>query len=74
MLSLTDAVLACLEGPERQHISSVSVSEDNILCIIADSPAWASRLRFHNDRMLEAARQHGIHAARCRVKVNPHQA
>ena len=34
-----------------------------------DGPAWASRLRFSADVLLEAARAHGAEASRCTVRV-----
>ena len=72
MQSLCDAVRGALPAPLAAAIIATSChEEDRTLVVIAASPAFAARLRFHSDDLLSAARAHGVHAARCRVRVSP---
>ncbi len=71
MQSLCDVVTDSVDADHASHITDVNVSEENVLVVVADSAAWAARLRFQTDALLSAARAHGIQAAQCKVRVRP---
>lgn len=50
-------------------IVAANVRADGELVVIAASSAWASRLRYEADALLEAARAAGVSATACRVRV-----
>ena len=51
-------------------VIAANVRDDGELVVICESPAWASRLRFAADTLLEAAIAHGAAATRCTVRVS----
>ncbi len=59
-----------LGGDEGASIRAANVREDGTLVVLASSPAWAARLRFESDTLLKAARDAGIDAKTCKVKVS----
>ena len=52
------------------HIVAVNARDDGELVVICTSPAWASRLRYASEELLEAARAAGADVTRCRFKVD----
>ena len=70
MGDLTRALSAALPAEQAAGVVAANVREDGELVVIAASPAWASRLRYESDRLLEAARSAGIEADTCRVRVS----
>ena len=44
--------------------------ESGELVVIAATSAWASRLRYESDALLEAARSTGVEAHSCRIRVS----
>jgi predicted nucleic acid-binding Zn ribbon protein len=64
-----DGDLANIVQRARASILAANVREDGELVVICRSPAWASRLRFTADVLLEAARAQGAEASRCSVRV-----
>ena len=50
-------------------IVAANVREGGELVVIAASSAWASRLRYESDALLEAARAAGVETTVCRVRV-----
>jgi len=42
-----------------ESISSANIRDDGELVILASSPAWAAKLRFEADRLMDTARQTG---------------
>ena len=57
--------------PERDKtaIVAANIRDDGELVVICESSAWASRLRYETDTLLKAARDAGISAHTCRVRV-----
>ena len=53
-----------------ESISSANIREDGELVILASSPAWAAKLRFEADRLMDTARQTGADVTSCTVRVN----
>jgi hypothetical protein len=51
-------------------IVAANVRDDGELVVIASSSAWASRLRYETDALLDAARNAGVRASACRVRVS----
>ena len=71
MCQLASALVRVLPADEGASIVAANVREDGALVVLCRSSAWASRLRFSADALLEAARGQGIEASRCIVRVAP---
>lgn len=70
MGELTDILCKSLPDADRAAIVAANIREDGELVVICASSAWASRLRYEADNLLQAARSAGIQASRCRVTVS----
>lgn len=66
---LTRALADALPEDLGASVLSASTNEEGTLEIRANSSAWAARLRFEEDTLLEVARQHGVDARSVRVRV-----
>ena len=66
---LTGALAASLDGTLGANIVSAAVDKEGVLVVKATSSAWAARLRFEESRLLDAAREAGVPAARIAVRV-----
>ena len=53
-----------------ESIRSANIRDDGELVILASSPAWAAKLRFEADRLMDTARQTGADVTSCTVRVN----
>ena len=69
MDALTSAVRASLDPDLAAGVVAANVRQDGELVIICASPAWASRIRFESETLIEAARRAGFEAASARVSV-----
>jgi hypothetical protein len=69
MGELACALARALPPDEGASILAANVREDGELVVLCRSPAWASRLRFAADVLLEAAKAQGAEASRCTVRV-----
>ena len=69
MGELASALARALPAEEGAAILAANVREDGELVVLCQSSAWASRLRFSADALLDAARAHGADASRCSVRV-----
>ena len=69
MGELASALARALPPDEGASILAANVREDGELVVLCRSSAWASRLRFAADVLLEAAKAHGAPASRCSVRV-----
>lgn len=54
---------------DPREIVGANCRDGNELVVVCRSSAWASRLRFESDRLLDAARRQGHDVTRCRVRV-----
>ena len=54
----------------RSSIRSANIRDNGELVILASSPAWAAKLRFEADRLMDTARQTGAEVTSCTVRVN----
>ena len=69
MGQLVKALQQSLPDDEATGILAANVREDGELVVLAASPAWAAKLRFEADTLLEAARASGATVSSCRVRV-----
>ena len=69
MGELASALNRALPESKRPAIVAANVRENGELVVICASSAWASRLRYETDLLLEAARNAGVSARSCRVRV-----
>ncbi len=70
MGELTDALARTLPEEHAWGIVAANVREGGELVVIAATSAWASRLRYETDALLEAARSTGVEAHSCRIRVS----
>ena len=66
---LTGVLAGALPDEYAGAIVAANVRENGDLVVIAASSAWASRLRYESDALLEAARAAGVETTVCRVRV-----
>ena len=69
MDSLTSSLQAALPADLGINLLAANVREDGQLVLVCSSPAWASRLRFEADQLVEVARKSGLSVSCCTVKV-----
>jgi len=70
MGELTDILSSALPESDRSAIVAANIREDGELIVICASSAWASRLRYETEALLKAARDAGVTAHTCRVRVS----
>jgi len=69
MDSLTAALQAGASQDLADHILAANVRDDGELVVICSSSAWASRVRFESESLLEVAKRAGFAASSLRVTV-----
>ena len=71
-LATTDQqVIALLPAPLQPHCHVLSL-QDGVLVLAADSPVWASRLRFHAPKLVkQLSGSKTVTVRTVRVRVNP---
>ena len=67
---LTTALKRVLEPGAADNLLAANVREDGELVLVCASSAWASRIRFEADAMMDAARKAGLTVTGCRVSVS----
>jgi len=70
MGELTAVLVRALPDEQAPGVVAANVRDDGELVVIAASPAWASRLRYESDTLLEAAKATGVEAHTCRIRVS----
>lgn len=70
MGELTEILCSSLPESDRSAIVAANVRDDGELVVICASSAWASRLRYETENLLQAARDAGVSAHTCRVRVS----
>jgi hypothetical protein len=70
MGELTDILASALPDSDRDAIVAANVREDGELVVICASSAWASRLRYEPEGLLNAAKDAGVIAHTCRIRVS----
>ena len=58
-----------LPAEEAGSIVAANIRGPGELVVLASSSAWASRLRFETDTLIAAAREAGVEATTCTVRV-----
>jgi hypothetical protein len=69
MGELAAALARSLPPDEGASIVAANVRENGELVVLCQSPAWAARLRFASDTLLDAAKALGAQAERCLIRV-----
>lgn len=67
---LTEVLACALPDDQAGAIVAANVRENGELIVIAASSAWASRLRYETETLLDAARSTGVEVQTCRVRVS----
>ena len=67
---LTQSLCAALPEDFAGAIVAANLRDDGELVVIAATSAWANRLRYEADTLLEAARDAGLSPTACRVRVS----
>jgi hypothetical protein len=70
MDTLTSALQAGLPADLAENLVAANVREDGDLVVVCRSPAWASRLRFEAERLIEIAKSTGVDVHGCTVRVS----
>ena len=70
MDELTTALRAELPADAGPNLLAANLREDGELGLICASSAWASRLRFESDKLIEVTRKAGLDVKTCRVVVS----
>ena len=70
MCELTDILCNALPESDRSAIVAANIRADGELVVICASSAWASRLRYETEVLLKAAKDAGLSAHTCRVRVS----
>jgi len=70
MDELTTALRAALPTDAGQSLLAANLRENGELVLICTSSAWAARLRFESDKLMEVARRAGLMVNSCRVSVS----
>lgn len=69
MGELVDALRSSLPEQDAAGIIAANIRDDGELIVMCSSSAWASRLRFASEALMQAARGTGAQANRCTVRV-----
>ncbi len=70
MDALTTALRAQLPANAGENLLAANLRKDGELVLICASSAWASRLRFESEKLIEAARKTGLTVTSCKVAVS----
>ena len=69
MGELTHVLCKALPDEYAGAIVAANLRDNGDLVVIVTSSAWASRLRYETEVLLEAARGSGLSANACRIRV-----
>lgn len=69
MDGLAARLRAALDPEIAPYLVAANLRDNGELAIVCSSPAWAARLRFESDALLQAARSAGATVERVSVKV-----
>ena len=54
----------------KDCVRAANIRDDGELVVLASSSAWAAKLRFEADRLIEAAGKTGANVTSCKVRVS----
>ena len=69
MGTIVAALQAALPPETAGAIRAANIRDDGDLVVLASSSAWAAKLRFEADALIEAARKTGATVTTCTVRV-----
>lgn len=69
MNDLALRVRLCVDAAAQDSIAGANIRDDGELVVVCRSSAWAARLRFDAEKLMQAARDGGYVVKRCRVRV-----
>ena len=69
MGELVQVLQKALPADHAANIVAANIRDDGQLIVLANSSAWASRLRFESDVLIDAARKTGADITSCTVRV-----
>ena len=72
MDELTSLLQKELDPDLAVNLCAASLRDSGELVLIASSSAWAAKLRFETEKILEIARRSGATVKSCRVSVSKH--
>lgn len=67
---LTTALRSAVAPDMGENLLAANVREDGEMVVVCASSAWASRIRFESDVLMDAARKAGFEASSTRVTVS----
>ncbi len=70
MDTLTGTLQAELAPDLAENLVAANVREDGSLVLVCSTPAWASRLRFETDKLVDITRKTGVKITGCVVRVS----
>ena len=70
MGELIQVLQEALPGESQGSISAANIRDNGVLVILASSPAWAAKLRFDAECLMQAARDSGAVVSTCKVRVS----
>jgi hypothetical protein len=70
MDELTSTIQAALPQDLAENLLSANLRADAELVLVCSSSAWAARLRFESEKLLEIVNRNGATAKSCRVSVS----
>jgi len=72
MDELTSMLQRELDPDQAVNLRAASLRDNGELVLITSSSAWASKLRFEAEKIMEIARRSGARVESCRVTVSRH--
>ena len=72
MDKLTSMLQQGLEADLAVNLIAASLRDSGELVLIASSSAWAAKMRYEAEKMMEIVRQSGAEVENCRVTVSRH--
>ena len=70
MDELTSTIQAALPQDLAENLLSANLRDDAELVLVCSSSAWAARLRFESEKLLEIVNRNGGTAKNCKVTVS----
>jgi len=70
MGDLVQVLQDSLPTEQRAAISAANIRDNGELVVLAQSSAWASRLRYETEALMAAARKTGKEVTKCSVRVS----
>ncbi len=70
MGELVSQLQAALPDDIGQQVLAANIRDGGELVVLTGSPAWAAKLRFEADALLDAARRTGASVETCTVRVS----